>query len=146
MKYYKLNQTGIGEVLGIDDEMVYCYNNLFRDDELYLREDEEIKLSEMITNYKSEPKYSIESINEDNILINAYMEVEIYERGNFRIASENFKFDKKCTVEDIYKIVSQKVLNKYFSFSEMKDKLYHFQYEEVTEEEYKENKVKENFK
>ncbi|UAJ17094.1 hypothetical protein UFVDC4_00167 [Staphylococcus phage vB_SauM-UFV_DC4] len=140
MKYYKLNQTGIAEVLGISGEMIYCYNHVFREDELYLSEDEEIKLSEMITNYKAIPKYSIESINEKNIIITAYMEVDMDEMGTFRIASENFKFDKKCTVEDIYKIVSEKVLNKYFSFSEMKDKLYPFHYEEVTEEEYKKYK------
>ncbi|BDE75746.1 hypothetical protein [Staphylococcus phage S6] len=150
MKYYILTQQGIAEVLGIDSESVYCYRNLFRDDELYLKEDEEIKFSEIITNQTPDIEYKVVGTNKDTVTVIAYMEIDLGEGDYHQIGSCRMKLDKDRTLEEVYNIVYEKMSNRTFSFNKAKEmgiSLYEeSDYEEVSKKEYKKYKVENNFK
>lgn len=151
MKYYKINQSGMSGILGISSEMVYCYDNLFRKGDLYLREDEEISISEIIENKTPSIEYSVRKGPKEKMYVDGYMYVFIGEE-EFHIGKvSNMKMNENSSLLKIYKKINKKISKTKFSMEkELKEGRYGLSkgidYEEVSEKEYKDLMVKETFK
>ncbi|WPH64187.1 hypothetical protein [Staphylococcus phage vB_StaM_PB50] len=150
MKYYKINQYGMSEILGINSEMVYCYNNLFRKEDLYLREDEEISISEIIENKTPSIEYSVRKGPKEKMYVDGYMYVFIGEEEFHICKVSNMKMNENSSLLKIYNKINKKISKTKFSIEKLKEGVYSLSegidYEEVSEKEYKDLKVKETFK
>ena len=151
MKYYKINQYGMSEILGINSEMVYCYNNLFRKGDLYLRKDEEINISEIIENRTPSIEYSVRKGPEGKMYVDGYMYVFIGEEEFHIGKASNMEMDENSSLLKIYEKIYKQISKTKFSIKkELKEGRYGLSkgidYEEISEKEYKDLKVKETFK
>ncbi|QDJ97703.1 hypothetical protein PALS2_078 [Staphylococcus phage PALS_2] len=152
MKYYEFNKKGIIKILGLDTAYLKEDEDIFREGNLYLKENESIKIKDIITNKKDmEFNCSIYEGSEDNSLMKANLTFR-HGSGQLLLNIEyiDLKEIKDRTVEEVYKYAKDLVLNKTFSFNKAEELgicLYEGkEYEEITEEEYKKYKVENTFK
>ncbi|QDJ97701.1 hypothetical protein PALS2_076 [Staphylococcus phage PALS_2] len=148
MKYYKVNYNGILKILNLDDfeddRIIETLSNI----ELYLKEDEEIRLLDLF----KKPTIAMDTRitkEKDNLYMNGHLFLEV-ENASCKLWSYHINLNGDETLNEIY----ERIYNGYdknFSFNKMREDgllfLYEYEhYTEISEKEYKENKVKENFK
>lgn len=150
MKYYKLTQEGIAEILGFSDDIVYEMDGIFGREEIYLREDEEIKIIDLVSNTKPRIEYEVYLKEGNEMYVFSYIEFNLGDGIVFSTEEKNMRVSQDKTLGELYEEIYEELFNKTFSFnnsvflsnsilSEGTD------YEEISEKEYKEHKVVTNF-
>lgn len=147
MNYYKLTDEGIADIFnigGMDYEFMDFYednNQIFRNESLYLREDEVIPLFSIIE--YGVTKECVITKEGDRLVAKGKAKISI-EDGYADLISIDLDFDEDNTsLSDLYKQLEEYCENEKFVVKDRIEKLYEgSEYKVVTEKEYKENKDK----
>lgn len=143
MKYYKLINDGIVQIL---ETYGGGYDNLKQN--FCFEENEVIKTRYLIKDQDSlKLNFTVFTNSNRPLTMDAHLEM----KGGYLTNSVDIILDdfKHHTLEEVHKHAEDLVFNKDFIFSrdkEIYDLKENIQYIEITEKEYRDNKVKENFK
>ncbi|QQO92912.1 hypothetical protein CPT_Madawaska_266 [Staphylococcus phage Madawaska] len=149
MNYYKLTDEGIAEIFdigGLDYEFMDFTkdnNQIFRNESLYLREDEVIPLFSII-GYRLN-KECVITKEDDKLVAKGKTKISV-EDGYANLSVIDLDFDEDNTsLKDLYKQLDEYCKNEKFNiidYIEKRNLKEGYDYRLVTEKEYKENKDK----
>lgn len=151
MNYYKLTDKGIAEIFdisGLDYEFMDFRednNHIFRNESLYLREDEVIPLFNIIE--YNVIKECVITKKEGKLVAEGRTKIQV-EDGHADLITIDLDFDEDNTgLSDLYKQLEDYCKNEKFVMKDQIEDLSEgYDYRIISEEEYRNNKIKENFK
>lgn len=156
MRYYKINKRGISKILFIDPDV---YSRLMERnwylkkdgkdiellESLYIKEDEEIILIDLIKDFPIKIETNFLRNEEGNTYVNFWIDLKGYE-----IWEDSMHLTGEETLNEIHDNIRNHEYNDKFTFNiEGINKIrlmINEDYIKITEKEYRNNKVKENFK